>query len=145
MHIVLLARRSHAPPGTSGTGTGKPVKTGPGLPVIYRDSLVSITGDSITFFRYSFPLLSDREVLFQDIDFIEIKKPTILAGKWRLWGSGNFSTWFPLDGNRPSRDRIFHATLKTGGMNIGFTVEHSDQVILILKKKGLITSDEVTG
>jgi len=80
-----------------------------------------------------------------DIDHIDVKKPTVVTGKWRIGGSGNFRTWFPLNWNRPSRDRIFHATLKTRGMNIGFTVEHPAEVMSILKKKMLIISDEVSG
>lgn len=109
--------------------------------LLYSDRLIWITDDSITFLNYSFPTLSSRKVLFADIDHICVKKNSLGTGKWRLWGSGDFRTWFPLDGDRPSRDRIFHATLKTQGMNIGFTVVDSPRVISILKEKDLLITE----
>ncbi len=106
--------------------------------ILYADRLVRITDNSIIFLSYSFPFFSSgRQVFFRDIDHIDVKKPTILTGKWRIGGSGDFQTWFPLDWGRPSRDRIFHATLKCRAMNIGFTVEDSTRVTSILKAKGL--------
>jgi hypothetical protein len=114
--------------------------------VLYSDSLVTIAGDSITFHHYSFPFFTrERKVMITDIDHIDVKKPSVLAGKWRIGGSGNLSTWFPWDLQRPSRDRIYHAFVKTKGMNIGFTVERPNEVTAILKKKGLMGSDEVAG
>jgi hypothetical protein len=106
--------------------------------LLYADNLVRISDDSITFRHYSFTELSPRSVLFTDIDHISVKGPSLTTGKWRIWGSGDLSTWFPLDGNRSSRDRIFHARLKTRGMNVGFTVEDSTRVMSILKEKGLL-------
>jgi hypothetical protein len=112
--------------------------------VLYSDRLVTITGDSITFQHYSFPFFTQwRKVMFTDIDHIDVKKPSVLTGKWRIAGSGSLTIWFPMDSHRPSRDRIFHATIKTRGMNVGFTVEHPSDVTAILKKKGLIRSDEL--
>jgi hypothetical protein len=110
--------------------------------ILYQDHLVRISENSITFHHYSFPLfLSDRQVYFRDIVRIDVKKTAFGAGKWRIAGSGDFKTWFPLDGDRPSRDKTFYATLKSGWWNIGFTVENSSRVISILKEKGLITNE----
>jgi len=97
--------------------------------IIYEDRLVSITNESITFFSYSFPLGESRRVFFRDIEHITATKPTVFNGKWRIWGSGNLRTWFPLDIRRPSRDMIFVATLKTKGFSIGFSVEDSQKAI----------------
>jgi len=112
-------------------------------PVIYADSLVEITGDSITFRNYSL-FLKPRTVRLADIDHIDVKKARMGTGKYRIWGSGDFCTWFPLDPTRPSRDRIFHLSLKAFGMNIGFTVENPREVTGILRKKGMIGSDEMS-
>ena len=106
--------------------------------VLYADRQVSVTGDSITFNRYSFPLLGKRTVAFTDIDHIAIMEPSVANGRWRIWGSGNLNTWFPFDLHRPSRDRIFVAFLKTRGMNIGFTVEDSSMILPVFRKYGLI-------
>jgi hypothetical protein len=114
---------------------------GTGEPVLYADSLVSITGNSITFYRYSFPLLAERKVAFSDIDRILVMEPSVSNGRWRIWGSGNLRTWFTFDLHRHSRDRIFVAFLKTRGTNIGFTVENSARVISVLKEHGLTVGD----
>lgn len=146
VHAVRIVRRFRAgaasdPEDTTGTATfGK--YEDPRL--LYSDSLVTITNDSITFHHYSFPFFTrGRTVLFTDIDHIDVKKPSVLTGKWRIGGSGSLTIWFPFDTHRPSRDRIYHATVKTRGMNVGFTVEHPSEVTAILKKKGLIRSDEL--
>ena len=150
VHIIRVRQKLHESAGESYQGAAIPAhivhKLRTEATVIYEDHLVRISGDSITFLHYSFPFFpSSREVMFQDIDHIDVKKPTIRTGKWRIAGSGNLRTWYPFDVDRPSRDRIFHTTLKTWGMNIGFTVERPGEVVSILKKKGLIASEEVTG
>jgi hypothetical protein len=109
---------------------------GPG--VLYADRLISISGDSITFFHYYFPIMTSRRVAFADIDHITVHRATLRTGSWRIWGSGNLRTWFPLDLGRPSRDVIFCATVRGRGMNIGFTVDDSYQVQKILTGKGLL-------
>jgi|GEM_PF-605173 len=140
--FIRIVRRVRAGAGSTDPGIRSPADALSEKPadstVLYQDHLVRISGDSITFHHYSFPVFSSsRQVFFRDIGRIDVKKPDVLTGKWRIAGSGDFQTWFPVDWHRPSRDRIFHATLKTRGMNIGFTVENSSQVISILKEKGL--------
>lgn len=144
VHITRIAQWSHTgPSGDNAVGAVTTVQGSHEQPgVLYADSLVTITPDSITFHHYSL-LSGDRKVLFTDIDYIDVKKPTILTGKWRIAGSGSLTIWFPWDSGRPSRDRIFHATVKGKWMNIGFTVENGAAVTAILKKKGLVRSDEL--
>ncbi|HXX55795.1 MAG TPA: hypothetical protein VEI81_06850 [Methanoregula sp.] len=114
----------------------------PGTPPLYRDRLVCITDSSITFFRYSFPFLGRKEVALSDIDHIVAAKPSLANGRWRIWGSGDLITWFPLDGARPSRDRIFIATLVGRRMKIGFTVEDSARVTALLRSRGIEVREE---
>jgi len=104
----------------------------------YSDKLISITDEEIIFEDYYFPILKKKVVQFSNIEHIVVEKPTIWNGKWRLQGTGNFKTWYPLDGSRHKRDRIFFATLKNQWVNIGFTVEDSERVERILKDKNLI-------
>jgi hypothetical protein len=61
-----------------------------------------------------------------------------VGGSWRIWGTGDFQTWFPLDGKRPRRDRIFVASLRDTSQRIGFTVEDSQKVAGILEERGLL-------
>ena len=107
--------------------------------ILYSDSLVTITGNAITFKNYSL-LMKPRPVNFTDIDHIDVLEPSLTTGKYRIWGSGNLSMWFPMDFSRSSRDKIFQAYLKNRWMDIGFTVENSAVVTDILRSRGLIVS-----
>ena len=113
-----------------------------GSPLLYSDRLVSITEEAITFRHYSLPFGSPRRVEFSDIDHFTCEVPTIMNGKYRIWGTGSFTVWYPLDSHRPERDRIFFATLTGRTMRIGFTVEDSSQVMTILSRKGLFIAGE---
>ena len=127
---------------TSGTPGDPATTTLSNTKILYSDRLVEISGDGILFRRYYFLALSARFVPYSEIDHVDVRKPTIATGNWRLGGSSSpGSIWFPLDWHRPSRDRIFRASLKNGKA-IGFTVEDSALVIFILRGLGLIGSDE---
>jgi hypothetical protein len=110
------------------------------MKMIYQDKLVSITENEITFVDYYFPIKKPKVVRLSSVVAITVKKATLMNGKWRIHGTGNFKTWFPKDKQRFRRDRIFFATLKDQWVRIGFTVEHSDQVEAIFNAMGLINS-----
>jgi hypothetical protein len=102
---------------------------------IYQDSLIEISNNSITFFNYYYPGGKSLTVSFYDIEKIEVKEPTLLNGKYRFWGTGNFITWYPKDFKRSKRDYIFFLFRRNKKIKIGFTVEDSKQLISILKSK----------
>lgn len=102
---------------------------------IYKDNLVEISNNSITFFSYYYPGGKSLSVSFYDIEKIEVKEPTLLNGKYRFWGTGNFLTWYPKDFKRSKRDYIFFLFRKNKRIKIGFTVEDSQKVINIFKLK----------
>ncbi len=106
----------------------------------YHDSLITITADEIVFAGYYFPRHTPKTVRLADIVNITVCEPTIGNGKWRLHGTGNIKTWFPADYNRPKRDKIFIAHLKTQWVRIGFTVEQSAQVEAIFRQHQLINN-----
>ncbi|HEY3854607.1 MAG TPA: hypothetical protein VGO67_09460 [Verrucomicrobiae bacterium] len=105
---------------------------------LYNDSLVEVTDQEIVFHRYSFPFASDKRVPLTEIESVEARWPSALGGSWRIWGSSDFRTWFPLDAKRPGRDRIFIATLRNKFRRIGFTVEDSRKLEEVLKERGLL-------
>jgi hypothetical protein len=126
----------------SGTPDNPPTTSLSGPHILYSDHLIEISADGITFRKYYFPIPSDKFVPYSEIDHIDIRKPTIYSGKWRLGGTSSpGSIWFPLDWHRPSRDRIFRAALRNGNA-IGFTVEDSARVTTVLRRLGLIGTDE---
>lgn len=107
--------------------------------IIYSDKLVEMTKDTILFRVYYFPF-GKKLIKWSELENVEVKEPTLLNGKYRIHGSGDFKTWFPRDGKRPSRDKIFIINLLNKRSRIGFTVEDSEKVISILKLKELIKS-----
>lgn len=106
--------------------------------ILYEDSLILITDDSITLKNYYFPSLKEKKIRFEAIERIEAREPTIWSGKWRIHGTGNFKTWFPLDSSRYRRDRIFFIFCREKWIVSGFTAEDSVAVENLLKGKALI-------
>jgi hypothetical protein len=110
------------------------------LNVIYADRLIQVTETSILFKSYYFPSGSKR-IELSDIDHVEVIEPTLLSGKWRIHGSGDFRTWFPRDLKRPKRDRLFIIHLRNRWRRIGFTVEDSNRLIDVLKDRKILIKD----
>jgi hypothetical protein len=108
------------------------------MSAIYKDRLIEITDGEIVFHRYYFPFGGDKHVPLSRIENVQIKQPSFWGGSWRLWGTNDLRTWFPLDNRRPKRDRIFIASLRGTSRRIGFTVEDSQKVSGILKEQGLL-------
>jgi hypothetical protein len=100
----------------------------PQLP-LYEDSLVVLTSDSLLLKRYYFPTLKPKLVSLTEVQRIEILCPNLWTGRFRLWGSGDLRTFYPLDLGRPKRDRIFQLTQRDKRIRIGFTVENSELFI----------------
>jgi hypothetical protein len=108
------------------------------MSTIYKDRLIELTDEEIVFHRYYFPFGGDKHISLNLIERIEVREPTLWGGSWRLWGSNDFRTWFPLDNKRPSRDRLFVIFLRDKYWRIGFTVEYSQKVTDILSERGLL-------
>jgi len=101
--------------------------------IIYSDSLIQINNDSMKFKMYYFPFGSKR-VMFSKIEHVKIYR---IKNVWRIWGSGDFRTWFPLDDARPSRNTTFIMSFPGKWWRTGFTVEDPEKVIEIFKSKGI--------
>jgi hypothetical protein len=105
----------------------------------YKDSLVEVSDDGMVFHRYYFPLGGDKHVPLNRIESVKVGRNSFFGGKWRIWGTGDFRTWFPEDWGRPGRDRVFFASLRDSYRRIGFTVENSENLIAVLKTRGLLS------
>lgn len=105
---------------------------------IYKDSLLEITGNRIVFQNYYYPSMKPKEVFIENIEKVEMKEPTFTTGKYRFQGTGNLRTWFPLDGSRNRRDKIFVLFLKNQWVRIGFTAEHSGPIMEFFRTRGLL-------
>ena len=105
---------------------------------LYVDRLIEIWPDKMVFHHYYFPTFMSKRVPMDKIERIWTESCTLRTGQWRIGGSGDGRVWFPLDFQRPQRDRIFFATLRTQKINIGFTVERPEEVEMVLKGKGFL-------
>ncbi len=105
---------------------------------VYEDRLVKISNDSILIKNYYFPLIGSKRVPFNKIESVTAEKPSLMKGKFRIWGTGNFVTWWPMDFARPTRDKVFIINRLGKTIQIGFTVNNSETVLRILEQKGLI-------
>lgn len=106
--------------------------------LLYSDSLVEITEDTLCFKDYYFPVGS-KCLRFADIENITAEKPNWLNGQFRIQGTSDLRTWFPRDWHRPSRTKIFIATLRGSSRQVGFTVENSSRAEKIFLEKCLLT------
>lgn len=105
---------------------------------MYKDRLIEFKEDYFILKNYYFPSMTSKKILHSDIKKIEIKEPTLMSGKWRIFGTGNIRTWFPMDSQRPKRDKIFIITYQNKWFKTGFTVENSEKAEEILRQKDLI-------
>ena len=101
--------------------------------VLYSDKLIEISETSVLIRKYYFPFGSKR-VNIVDIEDVTAYKPTLISGKYRYWGTGDFRTWYPPN-HRSKRDRIFIMKLKKKWWRIGFTVEDSQTVLNLLENQ----------
>jgi hypothetical protein len=108
------------------------------MTTLYQDKLIELTDQEMVLHRYYFPFGGAKHVLWNQIECVLARPPSFFGGSWRLWGSGDFLTWFPQDFARPSRDRIFIASLRSSVRRIGFTVEDSQKVASILRERGVL-------
>jgi hypothetical protein len=105
--------------------------------VLYSDSLVEISADTILFKRYYFPFGAKRLKL-SDIERVVVQELSSSTAKYRIQGNAGLHTWFPMDLQRPRRHRIFLVSLRGKKLCIGFTVEDEATVETILRKKNLL-------
>lgn len=94
---------------------------------LYEDKLVRLTGESITLKKYYLPFgFAVKKVPLADISQWYEFDASRSGGGMRIWGTGDFRTWFPFDLGRPTRKKIFLLTLKDRRLRIGFTVQDED-------------------
>ncbi len=105
--------------------------------ILYSDSLVEISAETILFRRYYFPFGMKRLKL-SDIERVIVQNPSFSTGKYRLQGSAGLHTWSPMDLQRPRRKKIFFTRLRSQKLCISFTVEDDGAVEHILREKHLL-------
>jgi hypothetical protein len=103
----------------------------PDLP--YEDRLIRIDEQGIIIKLFHFPIGATK-IIFSNIETVK----GYTGGCFRMWGTGDFRTWFGLDWRRPSRAMTFVILPKKGKRRIGFTAEDSATVAAILRERNLL-------
>jgi hypothetical protein len=105
---------------------------------VYKDKLIEISHDFLLLKNYYVPFGNPKRVPFEEIESVTAEKPSLSVGKWRIWGTGNLTSWFPLDFARPRRDLVFMVCLRGKTIRVGFTAENSEAVVRIFEQRGLL-------
>lgn len=101
---------------------------------LYDDGLVQLDDNGITLRRYYFPLATSKHIRYQDIRGVEARPMNWLTGKGRLWGTGTFRYWLPLDTKRPSKNTL--VVLDVGGkLKPAFSPDDADQVVSLIQQR----------
>ncbi len=108
------------------------------MSIQYHDGYADVFEDSIVIKKYYFPIPLSKRIDFNEIESISIETPNIKNGKWRIWGSGNLNTWFPLDFDRHKRNKMFIISIKDKRFKIGLTVTNPDKLTHMLGKYNLL-------
>lgn len=78
---------------------------------LYDDGRIVCDDSGLTIRWYY--LWGPKKIRYGAIRSAERRPLTALRGKWRIWGSGDFTHWYNLDPGRPSKEWAIE--LDTGG------------------------------
>ena len=79
----------------------------------YSDALVEIGDDAIRLKSYYFPFGSKR-VSFAEIAEVVVEKPTLINGRWRIWGLRESSHMVPSGPEAPMEGFYLHHQVSVG-------------------------------
>jgi hypothetical protein len=68
----------------------------------YTDGNIAFDDTGIALHGYYFPW-GTKHLAYSSITGIRRFEMSNLRGKWRIWGTGNFKYWAPLDAARPKK------------------------------------------
>ena len=101
---------------------------------LYDDGLVRLDRDGLTIRRYYFPVAVSKHIPYARIKEVQERQMGALTGKGRIWGTGDFRHWAPLDPQRPNKDKAL--ILDVGKwIKPVFSPDDPDLVLSILRQK----------
>lgn len=101
--------------------------------IFYRDDTCVLDVTGITLLNYYFPSKRPKHIAYEDITDIKKFVMGSLTGKNRIWGTGDFRHWSPLDKHRPNKDI---AIILDVGRHVRpkFSPQEAEQVLDILSE-----------
>lgn len=103
------------------------------MTVLYSDSTVECDDEAITIRNYYFPGVSKR-IPYSQIRDATSRSMSMWTGRMRLWGTGDFRHWYPLDTTRPNK-HIALVIDKGDAIRAVVTPDDSATVLRILRDK----------
>jgi hypothetical protein len=93
---------------------------------IFQDKKLEIYKDLVIIKDCYAPRL-DKKLWVSDIENVRVENLTFLSGKYRLWGTGTFRSWFPFHFGREARDKALVIKRKSGVLKaIKVTLDKED-------------------
>jgi hypothetical protein len=102
----------------------------------YDDGGVACTDDSLVIRHYYFPF-GDKRIPYTKIEQVRRLPLSGLTGRYRIWGSGDFTHWFNLDAGRPGKTVKFVIQTSGGGIRPVITPDDPDGVQAELTAHGV--------
>lgn len=100
---------------------------------LYDDGLVSLDTDGLTIRNYYFPFGTSKRIQYSQIEGVQEYRMGPLTGKGRLWGSGDFQHWLPLDPHRSQKEKAIVLDLGWG-IKPTITPNDPDRVLALLQE-----------
>jgi hypothetical protein len=105
-------------------------------PMTYDDGGVACTDDALVIRRYYFPF-GEKRIPYTKIERVQRLPLAGLSGRYRIWGSGDFTHWFNLDWRRPGKSVMFVIETSGGGILPVITPNAPDEVQTELTAHGV--------
>lgn len=70
--------------------------------ILYEDRTVRLDDRGVTIRHFYFPFVS-RFLPYEKIEYVQNAALPDIGGRWRIWGTGDFSHWYSLDLLRPRK------------------------------------------
>src|SRR5689334_22241641 len=102
--------------------------------VFYDDGLVTLDSDGLTIRRYYFPFGTSKRISYIQIKGVQERRMGPLTGKGRVWGSGDFRHWAPLDLRRPLKEKALILDLGSWIKPV-ITPDDPDRVLSLLQEQ----------
>ncbi|WP_433604894.1 hypothetical protein [Prescottella agglutinans] len=100
----------------------------------YEDCTVRIDDQGVTIKRYYFPIPLPKRIPFARIKDVGSTSLPAINGRWRIWGTTDFGTWYNLDPRRPRKDSA--VAVDTGAwISPGFTPDEPDTVVALIRQQ----------
>lgn len=93
----------------------------------YDDGGVALTGDTLVIRRYYFPF-GDKRIPYSKMEQVRRLPMSGLTGRYRIWGSGDFTHWYNLDAGRPGKSVKFVIQTSGGRFRPVITPDDPDAV-----------------